>query len=1544
MKKQKKKQFTFLITIFITLLTSIELHAQYETIIDKPFIEITGGDFHSLALRKDGTVWSWGNNKCGQLGDGTTVYSSIPSQVPGLTDIIKIAAGGFNSLCLNKSGILMAWGRNSDGQLGDGTTVDRYSPVQIYGLYNIKEIATGGQHTIAIEENGTLWAWGHNYYGKLGDGTTIDKISPVQIIGHKFIKIALGPDHSIGLKNDGSVWGWGHRQGIGSETHQHSPVQISNLNNITKIDAGDAHSIALKNDGTVWAWGWNQAGQIGIGDENAITQLTPVQVFGLTNIINIAAGSSFNIALRNDGTVWAWGHNTPLGDGNAMNRNIPIQMFSLENVKIIGAGDYHSLALLEGGMLMAWGSNNYGQLAHNKPSFVPAPCNSHVTFKSKTFQSSGTKKYISIIKTVDRKVTINYSTENGTAFSGIDYIATSGTLTFEKNETEKQIPVSILSNNARKTDRTAILSLSDPTGELFINDGSVSILTISANKIVHPPYSQAFTTIMPGNGWSYTSYSQNARIHVVSDRLRMDNVQEGEPGLNEAVLTIDLQSADHVNLKFFHINHDIENNPLPESFKDHYDGDGISISNDGYTWYRIVDAEELVTDYLGKNYEIDLSLKVEEIQTNYDNSFGFTDNFKIKFQQYGYSEYSVDGREWDNIAVNAIFLSQPPIAINQTLSTMKNKELPVILTATDMDSLTLTYAIKQQPQFGSLSGTPPEIIYTPDFGYIGQDYFEFIVNDESSSDIALINIDIIDIQFFIPSYLNIETITDKYIKLFWEYDYNNSQISYNIYRSEMPNGYYYQINTNPIRNGEHFIDDYIEAQKSYYYKVSSIMDDQESELSDFIQATPYYQADFEIVLNETHKIVNVTGSVEYPVAIQYHENFQGNINLRCVGLSDNTFMPIFYLNNQEMGETLSDTAGIIRLKIRTCSSTEPGEYQFTLKAVNTQNFDIESTDIFLTVVARQGKGISVSLEKNSVHKGDKTRIFGQIFPIVPEKSIQLTLLKDSESESQFTTTLSDGTFENTDWIQTLAPGKYQIQASWIDDTTNTHYSPWTELTIRKGQGVLTCLKQSLQSAKRGEDFTVTGNLNLEIRYPHISLTLISPVQKHQYFKAYQNTTGTYEITDNFFDQKGVYYFKAYWPGNNDYVGCESSLLPVAVETKRGMVIIVGGGFEELQNRLWLTTKFLCSKVYGHFKKNGFNDTDITLMLNTDSIDYEPDYKPDYVVNEKYPEKERFLEIIENQYSDVFDFETPLIIYMQGHGTEDGRFELLPNSEYVSYTEINKSLNAIQSQVHCPIILIIESCYSGKYIQTLKGENRIIMTSTDNRESITENNGELSFSNFLFSLLGEGYSVVAAFEKAKKEQEKLGCPPPQLSDQADAANTYLINDSWPASKPKVKAIDIVRDMTSNTTLKIMVNAQKGNYEIASVTAYIISPNLNMETATTIPKFNLTFNTQSSRYTGIFDDFICAGIYKIMLLATDTERNDSETEMTMIRMPGSDIQGDLDGDCAITISDMIIGLKILCGMKKYPSFQLSDIIYIFQHIGNLNNNQIRIRRPQ
>jgi hypothetical protein len=145
---------------------------------------LAAGGNHTVRLKQDGTVWAWGYNGLGQLGDGTTTYRTTPVQVPGLSNVIAIAAGGTHTLALKQDGTVWAWGNNGMGQLGDGTTTYRRSPVQVPGLSNGSAIAAGDHHTVLLKQDGTVWAWGHNSVGQLGDGTfTHQRVSPVQVIG-----------------------------------------------------------------------------------------------------------------------------------------------------------------------------------------------------------------------------------------------------------------------------------------------------------------------------------------------------------------------------------------------------------------------------------------------------------------------------------------------------------------------------------------------------------------------------------------------------------------------------------------------------------------------------------------------------------------------------------------------------------------------------------------------------------------------------------------------------------------------------------------------------------------------------------------------------------------------------------------------------------------------------------------------------------------------------------------------------------------------------------------------------------------------------------------------------------------------------------------------------------------------------------------------------------------------------------------------------------------------------------------------------------------
>ena len=326
---------------------------------------IAGGDSYSLALKNDGTVWAWGANDYGQLGDGTTTRKIIPVQVSGLSGIIAVDSGESHSLALKNDGTVWAWGYNSYGQLGDGMTAgNRTTAVQVSRLSGIIAIASGAKHSLALKKDGTVWAWGYNYYGQLGDGTTMDKTTPVQVSGlTRVTAIVGGIFHNLALKSDGTVWEWGiESQRDGTTTKHTTAVQVSGLSSATAIAGGLIHSLALKNDGTVWAWGANYYGQL--GDGTTTDKTTAVQVSGLRGTTAIAGGIRHSLALKKDGTVWAWGDNEygQLGDGTITDKATAAQVSRLNGVTAIAGGYHHSLALKNSGTVWAWGDNNYGQL------------------------------------------------------------------------------------------------------------------------------------------------------------------------------------------------------------------------------------------------------------------------------------------------------------------------------------------------------------------------------------------------------------------------------------------------------------------------------------------------------------------------------------------------------------------------------------------------------------------------------------------------------------------------------------------------------------------------------------------------------------------------------------------------------------------------------------------------------------------------------------------------------------------------------------------------------------------------------------------------------------------------------------------------------------------------------------------------------------------------------------------------------------------------------------------------------------------------------
>ena len=292
--------------------------AQYDR--SSPVQTVTGGNNWSkvasgykmgAGIKTDGTLWVWGLNDFGQLGDNTVISKSSPVQtVTGGTNwsSISISAKGRSPAGIKTDGTLWTWGRNNFGQLGDNTIASRSSPVQtIAGGTTWKQVSCGGFHTAAIKTDGSLWIWGLGTSGQLGDNTIVSKSSPVQTIagGTNWKQVSCGYYHTAAIKTDGTLWLCGINSvgqlGDNTVISKSSPVQtVIGGSTWKQASSGHSHSVAIKTDGTLWLWGSNYYGQL--GDNTAVNKSSPIQTLMYTKIWRIAfCGYGHTIAIQDAG-------------------------------------------------------------------------------------------------------------------------------------------------------------------------------------------------------------------------------------------------------------------------------------------------------------------------------------------------------------------------------------------------------------------------------------------------------------------------------------------------------------------------------------------------------------------------------------------------------------------------------------------------------------------------------------------------------------------------------------------------------------------------------------------------------------------------------------------------------------------------------------------------------------------------------------------------------------------------------------------------------------------------------------------------------------------------------------------------------------------------------------------------------------------------------------------------------------------------------------------------------------------------------------------
>lgn len=359
-----------------------------ETLVPLPskFQAVVTGAIHTCGVVTDGAAFCWGDNRYGQLGDGSRKSRVYPTPVVGTTRYLALSGGGGHTCGISTAGTAYCWGFNQNGQLGDGTLTDRATPAPVDGGKTWLSLSAGGSYSCGIATDSLAYCWGWNGTGQLGDGTESDSPTPVAVSGgHKFRSVSANAHHTCGLTGDGEIYCWGRNDdgqlGSGNTDASAVPVLVTGGLTWSALSAGFSHTCGVAADGRGYCWGRNQFGQLGLSDSvGGASETVPFPMAGELAWASLDLGAYFSCGTEAQlGAAYCWGYNGS-GQLGAEAPDIcvdeqgrqsqcalaPLAVSSGLTFATISAHTQHTCGLSLDGFAYCWGSGTNGQLGNGE--------------------------------------------------------------------------------------------------------------------------------------------------------------------------------------------------------------------------------------------------------------------------------------------------------------------------------------------------------------------------------------------------------------------------------------------------------------------------------------------------------------------------------------------------------------------------------------------------------------------------------------------------------------------------------------------------------------------------------------------------------------------------------------------------------------------------------------------------------------------------------------------------------------------------------------------------------------------------------------------------------------------------------------------------------------------------------------------------------------------------------------------------------------------------------------------------------------------------